>query len=72
MKPKKLKELLTFSIVHRAHNLSEVKKEQLETGLMKLNTEELEILDDIVTDLTELSKPTRRRKTEDSDVEDDT
>lgn len=62
MKPRRLKELLTFAIVHKAPELSASKKEQLEVGLMKLNTDELEILDDVISSLNEQNKPSTKRK----------
>lgn len=62
MKPKKLKELLVFAIVHKAPELTVSKMDQLSGGLMKLNTEELEILDDIVTELNDQNKTAVRRK----------
>lgn len=62
MKPKKLKELLVFAIVHKAPALTVSKMDQLSGGLMKLNTEELEILDDIVTELNDQNKTAVRRK----------
>lgn len=82
MKPRKLKELLVFAIVHKAPELlPDNKKDQLEEALMKLNTDELEILEDFMGGAIDLAKPnTKKRKkdTEDSnsveedvDVEDD-
>lgn len=72
MKPRKLKELLVFAIVHKAPELlPNGKKEQLEDALMKLNTDELEILEEFVGGILEQSKPSRRKKevVEDMDEE---
>lgn len=63
MKPRKLKELLVFAIVHKAPELLPGgKKEQLEDALMKLNTDELEILEEFVGGILEQVKPSRRKK----------
>ena len=63
MKPRKLKELLVFAIVHKAPELLPGgKKEKLEDALMKLNTDELEILEEFVGGILEQFKPSRRKK----------
>jgi len=63
MKPRKLKELLVFAVVHKAPELLPVgKKEQLEDALMKLNADELEVLEDFISKLVEQSKPVARRR----------
>jgi hypothetical protein len=66
MKPRKLKELLVFAVVHKAPELlPSGKKEQLEDALMKLNTEELETLEEFIGALVEQTKPASRRKKSD-------
>lgn len=72
MKPRKLKELLVFAIVHRAPELLPGgKKEKLEDALMKLNADELEILEEFVGGLLEQAKPPSRRKKEVVEVTDE-
>ncbi|MEC2266524.1 hypothetical protein ACR6EC_12130 [Bacillus subtilis] len=67
MKPKKLKELLVFSIVHRSPELSVARKEKLEKGLMKLNTDELEVVEEIVSELTDQNKTSKQKHVEDEE-----
>ena len=66
MKPRKLKELLVFASVNREPNaLPPNKKEILTNALMKLNTDELEVVEEFVTSLIEVGKGGRRRELED-------
>ncbi|KZR57925.1 hypothetical protein [Pseudobacillus badius] len=59
MKAKKLKELLVFATVHRVPEvLPPAKREVLSGALMKLNTEELEIVEEFVGTLADSLKPT--------------
>lgn len=65
MKPRKLKELLTFAIVHKAtEHLTPARKELLEGALMKLNTDELETMEEYIGSICESAKPATRRKKE--------
>ena len=68
MKPRKLKELLTFAIVHKApEHLNAGKKEMLEGALMKLTTDELEVMEDYMGAIVESAKPVNRRTKKDEE-----
>lgn len=70
MKPRKLKELLTFAIVHKApEQLTLAKRDLLESALMKLNTDELETLEEYMGAICDSAKTTARRRREDVVVE---